>query len=268
MSKFHLDGKIAYVVGGMGLIGKEVSIAFAMAGAKTFVFDVNKSAGKTFEKEMREKGYDLTFRYFDCADMENLDVNFAGILNELKRLDVFINCSYPRTDEWSKSSFKDITLKSFQENVAIHLNSYSWLARLAAEVMRGNGNGGSVIQLASIYGVVGQDLTIYDGTDMQENMTYAVIKGGVTNMTRLMASYYGKFSIRVNTLCPGGLVGHVAGQSDTQNQVFITNYSNKTPLKRLGNPDEIASASLFLASDAASYITGATVMVDGGWTAI
>lgn len=268
MRKFQLDGKIAYVVGGMGLIGREVSIAFAMAGAKTFVFDLNKSAGKTFEKEMCEKGYDLKFVYFDCADVENLGDNFAGILNRHRIMDVFINCSYPRTDDWSKGSFKDITLKSFQKNIDIHLNSYSWFARLAAEAMVSNGGGGSIIQLASIYGVVGQDLTIYEGTDMHENMTYAVIKGGVTNLTRLMASYYGKFRVRVNTLCAGGLVGHVAGESDTQSPVFVDNYSNKTPLKRLGNPDEIASASLFLASDAASYITGATIMVDGGWTAI
>ena len=268
MSKFKLNGKIACVVGGMGLIGREVSIAYAMAGAKTFVFDVNMTEGKKFEKKMREKGYDLTFSFFDCVDMENLDEQFAVITNRLKRLDIFINCSYPRTKDWSKSSFKDITLNSFRENIDIHLNSYSWLAKLAAEAMVSNGNGGSIIQLASIYGVVGQDLTVYEGTDMHENMTYAVIKGGVTNLTRLMASYYGIYSIRVNTICAGGLVGHVAGQSDIQDPMFVENYSKKVPLKRLGNPDEIASVSLFLASDAASYITGSTVMVDGGWTAI
>ena len=101
------------------------------------------------------------------------------------------------------------------------MNSVTWLARLAAEAMVKNKKSGSIIQLGSIYGVVGQDLTVYEGTDMNENMTYSAIKGGITNFTRLMASYYGQFNIRVNTLCPGGLEGHVAEKSETQNPVFI-----------------------------------------------
>ena len=148
------------------------------------------------------------------------------------------------------------------------MNSYAWLARLAAEAMVKAGNVGSIIQLGSTYGIVGQDLTLYEGTDMHENMTYAAIKGGITNLTRQMASYYGQFNIRVNTLVPGGLSGHVAGESAAQNPVFLEQYSNKTPLKRLGRAEEVASTALFLASDAASYITGATIMVDGGWTAV
>ena len=95
-----------------------------------------------------------------------------------------------------------------------------------------------------------------------------VIKGSIVNLTRQMASYYGQYNIRVNTLVSGGLAGHVAGKSDTQNPIFVEQYSKKTPLKYLGRPEEIASTALFLASDAASYITGATIMVDGGWTII
>jgi len=149
------------------------------------------------------------------------------------------------------------------------MNSCAWLARLAAEAMSTRGKkDGSIIQLGSIYGIVGQDLTVYEGTEMHENMTYAAIKGGITSLTRQMASYYGKFNIRVNTISPGGLAGHVAGKSDSQNPIFVEQYSNKTPLKRLGRAEEVASTALFLASDAASYITGSIVMVDGGWTAI
>ena len=103
---------------------------------------------------------------------------------------------------------------------------------------------------------------------MHESMIYAAIKGGITNLTRQMASYYGQFNIRVNTLVPGGLSGHVAGKSDIQNPVFVKQYSQKTPLKRLGRAEEIAPAALFLATDAASYVTGTTLMVDGGWTAM
>ena len=267
LNKFSLKNKTAFVVGGLGLIGRQVSTAFSIAGAKTIVLDLDTNKAHLFDKEMHERGYDLTCQFFDCADLKKIDKNFSDLLNENGYPDVFINCSYPRTEDWGSSSFKDITLESFRKNVDIHMNSYAWLAHLAAEAMVKKDNGGSIIQLGSTYGIVGQDLNIYEGTDMHENMTYAAIKGGITNLTRLMASYYGQFNIRVNTLCPGGLKGHLAGNSDTQNPVF-EQYSKKDPLRRLGSAKQIVSTALFLASEAASYITGATIMVDGGWTAV
>ncbi len=267
LQKFSLSNKIAFVVGGLGLIGREVSIAFAMAGAKTIVLDVDAKKGKLFYEEIYSKGYNLTFELFDCTDMDQIEKNFAELIKKNDCPEVFINCSYPRTEHWGKSSLRSISLKSFRENVDIHMNSYAWLARLAAEAMVKKGNEGSIIQLGSTYGIVGQDLTIYEGTEMHENMTYSAIKGGITNLTRQLASYYGQFNIRVNTLCPGGLAGHVAGKSDEQNPIFVEQYSKKTSLKRMGLPEEVASTALFLASDAASYVTGATIMVDGGWTA-
>ena len=266
--KFCLDKKTAFVVGGVGLIGWEVSTAFALAGADTITLDMDQEKGEVLVNELLGTGLKASFRIFDCADMKNLESSFSDVQEEFGAPDVFINCSYPRTDDWGKSSFWEVTLKSFRENIDIHMNSYAWLARLAAESMIKNENGGSIIQLGSIYGILGQDLTVYEGTEMHENMTYAAIKGGITSLTRQMASYYGQFNIRVNTLVPGGLSGHVAGKSDTQNPLFVKQYSNKTPLKRLGRAEEIASTALFLASDAASYMTGATIMVDGGWSIV
>ena len=268
LEKFRMNRKITFVLGGLGLVGKEVSAAIASAGATTVVLDVNDSKGQAFENELRGKSYEAAFRYFDCSDMKQLDNRFSKLTEEFGCPDVFINCSYPRTVDWNKSSFRSITLGSFQKNVEIHMNSCVWLTRLVAEAIVKDEKSGSIIQLGSIYGVVGQDLTVYEGTDMQENMTYAAIKGGIINFTRQMASYYGQYNIRVNTLCPGGLEGHVAGESDIQNPVFVQQYSNKVPLKRLGKAEEVAVTALFLASDASSYITGATIMVDGGWTAI
>ena len=268
LQKNRLDNKTAIVVGGLGLIGREVSIAFAMAGAKTIILDLSDEAGKLFAKEMCDKGYNVRFTSFDCANLQDVDNNFSLIIPESGSPDIFINCSYPRTENWTKSSFKDITLQSFQKNVDMHMNSYAWLARLAAESMVKYKKNGSIIQLGSIYGVVGQDLSVYEGLEMQENMTYAAIKGGITNLTRQMASYYGRFSIRVNTISPGGLQGHMAGKSDTQHPIFVKQYNKKVPMQRMGRADEVASAALFLASEASSYITGTNIMVDGGWTTI
>ena len=214
------------------------------------------------------QGFDISFNLFDCADLEQVESKISTVFSEYGYPDIFINCSYPRNKDWEKSSFEYITFESFRQNVDIHMNSYAWLARLAAEAMIKKNKGGSIIQLGSIYGIVGQDLTIYEGTDMNINMTYSTIKGGIISLTRLMASYYGQYNIRVNALCPGGLEGHVAGKNDKQKPVFVKQYCNRTPLKRMGRAEEIASTALFLASDASSYITGATIMVDGGWTAV
>jgi len=268
INKFRLDNKIAFIIGGLGLIGSEISKALASAGAIVVILDIELDKGKELEKEIRDKGYEIYFKNFDSSQINNLDTNFYELILEYGSPDIFINCSYPRTPDWGKSSFKEITLNSFRKNVDIHMNSYAWLARLSAEAMKDSQKDGSIIQLGSIYGILGRDMTIYEGTDMHENMTYSAIKGGITNLTRQMASYYGKFNIRVNTLCPGGINGHVAGKGKKQDQVFVKQYSNKTPLKRLGKAEEVASTALFLASEAASYITGATIMVDGGWTAI
>ena len=268
IKKFRFDSKTAFVMGGLGLIGSEISKGFLSLGSRVVALDINYEKGKEMEKKLTAAGYDLIFCPFDCAEVDKLENKFSKLLDKYGCPDIYINCSYPRTTDWGKSSFKDIKLESFQKNVDIHMNSYAWLARLVAEAMVQAGNGGSIIQLGSIYGVAAQDLTVYEDTDMHENMTYATIKGGIINLTRQMASYYGQYNIRVNTLCPGGLRGHVSATNSDQNPIFIKQYSNKAPLKRLGRAEEVASAALFLASDAASYITGATLMVDGGWTAI
>ena len=268
LNKFSLNKKIAYVVGGLGLIGKEISKAYAMAGAKTIILDVKKKEGEEFEKKMRDLGYNLNYIFFDCADTDKLDDNFSKILNTYDKPDIFTNCSYPKTEDWAHNSFEKITFKSLKENINIHMNSYVWLAKLVAENMVKNKIAGSIIQLSSIYGLVGQDQNVYENTEIKENLSYSVIKGGIINLTRQMASYYGKFNIRVNSLCPGGIEGHIAGVKSNQDLNFIKQYSKKTPLKRLGKSEEVASVALFLSSEAASYVTGSTLIVDGGITSI
>ena len=268
LDNFKLDNKVAFVVGGLGLIGKEVVKAIAEAGANTVILDINDAKSIETIRHLKTKKLNVSYETFDCSNLDNIEMNFTTIIEKYQRVDIFINCSYPRTEDWPQNSFKDITLESYRKNVDIHMNSYAWLAKTVADAMSKQKEGGSIIQFGSTYGIVGQDLNIYEGTDMSENMTYSVIKSGIANLTRLMASYYGNKNIRVNTICPGGILGHVAGKQNKQNTIFVKNYSKKTPLKRMGRPEEIASAVLFLASEAASYITGATIMVDGGWTAI
>ena len=258
--KFRLDNKLSFVIGSEGLIGKKVVEYFTSSGSKVICID------KSFKKIVNN--HNISTVKFDVSKTASLEKKYIQIINKFGTPDVFINCSYPYTSDYKDNDFKKIQYSSFKKNMEIHLNTFSWLAKITADNMKNNNIKGSIIQLGSIYGSLGQDLNIYEKTSMKENMTYSVIKGGIINLTRQMASYYGKYKIRINTLSPGGIEGPVAGKSKKQDKIFIKNYSSKNPMKRLGQPGEIASAALFLAAEASSYINGINLVVDGGWSSI
>ena len=237
-------------------------------GANISIFDVDKKKGKSLENKIIKSGYNAKFHYFDCTKKSNIKKNLQSIFKNRNFPETLINCSYPRTKDWDQCSFDKINLKRMTKNIEIHMNSYAWLSKIVADKMVKNKIKGSIINLNSIYGLLGQDLNIYYKTQMKENMPYSMIKGGLVNLTRQMASYYGRYGIRINSICSGGLKGHVAGKLRYQQKQFVKNYENKVPLKRLGDPDEVANVITFIASDASSYITGSNILVDGGWTTI
>jgi NAD(P)-dependent dehydrogenase (short-subunit alcohol dehydrogenase family) len=258
MDKFRFNQKTALVIGGLGLIGREVSLALAQAGAKVLVVDINEEAGKEFLLE--NKSYDIQFFNFDITEIDNLKENITRLWDEEGPIHVLINTSYPRTKDWGEK-LENIKFSSWQKNVDMQMNSCCLISREIAELMKMNKISGSIINYGSTYGVVSPDFEIYRETEMTSDATYAAIKGGIIQFSRYLAAYYGKYGIRSNCLCPGGIF-------DNQNPLFMERYNRRTALKRMGRPEEMAAATLFLASDAASYITGTTFMVDGGWTCI
>lgn len=256
---FNLKSELVYVVGSNGLLGSEIVKALIFKGARVVGFDLrnSKSSKKNF--------------YFEKSDFSKIE-NINNILEKsFKKYGVpkiFINASYPRTKNWSSLNFSDAKEGELRKNIDIHLNSYIWSSKIIAEKMLKKKISGSIVLLGSMYGVVGQNMEIYKGTNMRENFGYSAIKGGIVNFTKEMASYYGKKNIRVNVICPGGIDGHVAGLNSKQPAKFLKSFKKNVPLSRLGTPQEVAATILFLSSEASSYITGATIMVDGGWTAI
>ena len=173
-------------------------------------------------------------------------------------MDVFVNNAYPRTKDWGTGVAK-LKLSSWRKNVDMHMNSYAWLSRAACLLM--SRKGGSLVNFGSIYGVLGPDFTVYEGTNIENPPAYAAIKGGIINFSRYLAAYFGPRGVRVNNICPGGVF-------DGQDPRFVAQYSKKVPMRRMARPDEIASAVLFLACDTSSYITGQTLMADGGWSIV
>jgi|TARA_B100001964_G_C13992561_1_gene491308 NAD(P)-dependent dehydrogenase (short-subunit alcohol dehydrogenase family) len=256
LNKIKLKNKNVYILGGLGLIGSEVVKNTLSMGAKVIILDIKKTKKKN----------NVKYERFDCSKLSKLEKHFNKIVNKFGCPHIFINCSYPKTNDWKQSSFNQVTLKRMTKNIEIHLNSYAWLSKIVAEKMVKNNINGSIINMNSVYGLLGQDLSIYEKTSIKENMPYSIIMGGMVNLTRQMASYYGRFGVRINSICSGGV--YSIKDLNFRKKQFIKNYKKKVPLKRLAKPEEIANVIAFIATDASSYITGSNILVDGGWTII
>lgn len=244
---FSLKNKIIVVTGGNGLLGKQMVSTFREQGAIVVAADIY------FEEKSAD---DLII---DITDENSVNEGIGAIVKKYNRIDGWVNNAYPRTKDWG-NKFENIALESWRKNVDMHLNGYFLCCQVVLEQMKKQGFG-SLINMSSIYGFVGPDFSVYEGTEMTMPAAYAAIKGGINNLTRYLASYYGSYQIRVNTVSPGGIF-------DNQPELFVKNYNNKVPLKRMGSPKDIVSAVYFLLTDEASYVTGHNLVIDGGWSAI
>ena len=244
----RLKNKIIVVTGGNGLLGKAIVNRVKSEGAFCINLEINH---KTNE--------DLSNIECDITSQESIDNALRIILNKYNRIDGLVNNAYPRTSDWG-NRFEDIEFHSWSENVDIQMNSVFYICQKVLAQMKLQ-NSGSIINMASIYGVVGNDFTIYEGTKLTSAAAYSAIKGGLINFTRYLASYFGKYNIRTNCVSPGGIF-------DNHNEIFVKNYENKVPMKRMGSPSDIAPSIAFLLSDDSKYITGQNLIIDGGWTCI
>lgn len=249
---FYCENKVAVVTGGAGLLGREIAQGLKEFGAEVYIADVDEARVTPLLNEKTK------FLQFDITSEESINRAFSNLVNDKGSVDIVVNCAYPRTGDWG-AKFEDIKFDSWKENLNNHLGGHFICCRTAAEQMKKQG-GGSIINLASIYGVTAPDFSIYEGTPMTMPAAYASIKSGIIALTRYIAAYYGRHNVRANVVSPGGIFD---GQPDS----FVERYSQKTPLRRMGTATDIVGAVIYLASDAASYVTGENIMVDGGWTA-
>jgi NAD(P)-dependent dehydrogenase (short-subunit alcohol dehydrogenase family) len=243
-----LRDKIIIVTGGCGLLGKEIIADINRKGG----IAINADIGVLTNLPMRTLNMDIT-------DDQSIQFGLDQIIAEFGRIDGLVNNAYPRTKDWG-NKFEDIEPQSWRTNIDFQLNSYFVCCQKALKIME-NQNKGTIVNIASIYGVVGNDFSLYEEYGGTSPAAYSAIKGGLINFTRYLASYYGKKGIRINCVSPGGLFDH-------QHHSFVTRYEAKVPMGRMGNPDDISPSVSFLLSDEAKYITGQNLIVDGGWTCI
>lgn len=243
-----LQDKIIIVTGGGGLLGKEICANIGSKGGVAINADICVQTSKKCQT-----------LHLDVTSIESLEEGIAWVINSYGKIDGLVNNAYPRTKDWG-DKFEDINADSWKANVDMQLNSIFIISQLVLKQMKLQASG-CIINIGSIYGIVGNDFSLYEDYGGTSPAAYSAIKGGIINFTRYLASYVGPDNIRVNCVSPGGI-------KDAQPQSFIKKYESKVPLRRLGCPADIAPAVSFLLSDEAQYITGHNLVVDGGWTVI
>ena len=248
-----IKDKAIIVTGGCGLIGREIVRELKEAGARVLNADIALETDAA-------KG---TFR-LDLSDNASIDALVAFAVEHYGRIDALINSAYPHTKDWSDYFFEDEPYEHFKRNVELQMDSVFYLDQQVAKVMMKQKDG-AIVNFGSIYGIVGNNFTIYEEYGGTSTGAYCAIKGGIINFTRYLASYLGKWNIRVNCVSPGGVFDR---NSPNQNEIFLRNYTRQCPMKRMAEPEDIAPVAIFLASNMARYVTGQNVAADGGWTCI
>jgi len=253
-SRFDLTDKTVIVTGGVGLVGRAVCEGLNDHGATVVVADVAAEDGRSLTSSLDEAMY----VNLDVTDIQSIEDAYDEVEAVYGPIDGLVNAAYPRTEDYG-DRFEEVTLANWNRNVEMQLGGYFATCKEVAVRMVRDGTQGSIVNFGSIYGVQGPDFSVYDGTEMTSPIEYSAIKGGILNLTRYLASYLGPDGIRVNAVSPGGIF-------DNQDETFVENYEERTPLGRMATPEDVVGATIFLLSDASAYVTGHNLVVDGGWT--
>lgn len=264
---FSIQHRTAIVTGALGLIGRNHCKALADAGANVVVADLDEAAAMAFAAELGDGHLGVGLNVVDEASVQAVR---DRVLARYNRIDVLVN-NAAINDMFENpamakelSMFENYPVSAFRASLEVNVTGVFLCAQVFGSVMAEAGRG-SIINVASTYGLVGPDQRIYRNEAGEQNFyksaAYPATKGAVVNFTRFLAAYWGHKGVRVNTLSPGGV-------ENSQDAFFVQNYSAKTPLGRMAQPTDYQGAIVFLASDASAYMTGANLVVDGGWTAI
>lgn len=267
---FRLDGRVALVTGAAGLLGQRHCAALAAAGAQVVAVDLNPASCKAVVAQLAECSATAHLgRAANLLDPQDTRALREEVMERYGRVDILVNNAAINdkveggSSAGTQSAFEHYPLHTFQQILHSSVLSSFLCCQQFAPVMAEHG-GGSIINVASTYALVGPDQRLYqdENGDQQfyKSAAYPTAKAALLGLTRFLAAYYGAAQVRVNSLVPGGV-------ENGQDPAFVARYAAKTPLARMATPDDYRGALLFLASDASQYMTGANLVVDGGFTA-
>lgn len=253
----NLKDKVIVVTGGTGLLGKEFCRGLAEFGAQVVIGSTNEENGKNVSDELNEELNDEKVFYLllDITSESSIDEFIEKTEEKFGKIDALVNNAYPRNKKYG-AKFEMVDFDSYKENVISHMGGYFLISQKISKHMKKRKTG-VIINIASIYGVLGPNFSVYEGTEMTMPVEYSMIKGGIVNFTRYLSTYLAPYNIRVNAISPGGIFNN-------QPPEFVEKYNEKVPLGRMGDPSDIVGTVIFMVSDASEYITGQNIMVDGG----
>jgi NAD(P)-dependent dehydrogenase (short-subunit alcohol dehydrogenase family) len=263
---FDLTGRTAIVTGGGGILGRGFCSVLAAHGARVAILDRDGATAEATAEAIRERLPSAALLPLVCDVADPLSVGDAvdRVAAAFGGIDVLHNNAATKTGDLAAffAPFESYSLATWREIMSVNLDGMFLMAQAAGRRMLAQGRGGSIVQTASIYGVVAPDQRIYDGSRYLDRpintpAVYSASKAGVIGLSRHLATLWGEHGIRVNSLTPGGVE---SGQNDT----FQARYAARVPLGRMARASEMEAALLFLASDASSYVTGQNIIVDGG----
>ncbi len=246
-----LKDKVVLITGGAGLYGKFITQGLAEAGGTVITASRSLDNAKKVIAQFKDEGLDVHAKYVDQADHESVLKIKSEIEQEFGRLDVFVNCAVARP----MRRYVD-PLETWAESMKINATGMFDIVREMADLIAKTG-GGSIVNIGSMQGMFGPDFALYEGTEMDSPPDYHFHKGGMIALTHYLARKLAPQKIRVNCVSPGGLLVN-------QPEPFIEKYNKKVPLGRLACGDDIKGVVVFLASQAAAYITGENILMDGG----
>ncbi len=257
LEMFSLRGRVAVVTGGAGLYGRQIVEAVAEAGAVTYTASRRLEPLQELAGRFQGRGLDVRALPLNLASESSILALRDRVVAESGRVDVLVNNSVLRP---MAEGYAD-TAEAFDDSMKVNATGLFLITRAFGDAMAERG-GGSIVNIGSIQGFVGPDPTNYAGTSMHGwYPDYFFHKGGLVNFTRFVASYYGAKGVRCNAVHPGGL------RTPKMPEAFVRAYGSRTFLGRLAGETDLKGAVVFLASDASAYVTGAQLMVDGGYTA-
>jgi len=255
-SLFDVANKTVVLTGAFGLIGRALAAAFHERGARVAMADVaavnpEESAGAV-GKGVRGFVCDVT-RADDVEDLARRVVDAFG------RVDVLVNSHHFKPRGFTEARAETFPEELWDAIVGVNLKGTFLTCRAFGRRMLEQGKG-SIINLASTYGVVSSNPDLYEGNSLGNPVAYSASKGGVIMLTKYLGAHWAERGVRVNCVTPHGV-------ANAQEAAFVERFARKSPMRRLMTSDEVVGAVLFLASDASSYATASNLMVDGGWTA-